>query len=156
MKNTFPIMHVLMSSKDYNLYANLFRKIKLILIDLKVKIDFKNISFMSDFEKGLRKALNDVFSDTPIYGCYFHFVKNIWDKSKKFGLFKKASKKNTYIIIFAIMKMYPYIMEGEKDEFLDNMEHFIKNINNKDYFCFLNILKKFGPKQILLNLINCI
>ena len=37
MKNTFPIMHVLMSSKDYYLYVNLFRKIKLMLIDLKEK-----------------------------------------------------------------------------------------------------------------------
>ena len=100
MKNTFPIMHVLMSSKDRYLYVNLFRKIKLMLIDLKVKIDFKNISFMSDFEKDLRKALNDVFSDTPIYGCYFYFVKNLWDKAKKFGLFKNALKKYIYNYIY--------------------------------------------------------
>ena len=57
MKNTFPIMYVLMSSKDYYLYLNLFRKIKQLLEDLKMKIDFKNISFMTDFENGLRKAL---------------------------------------------------------------------------------------------------
>ena len=45
-------------------------------------------------------------------------------------------------------------MEEEKDEFLDNMENYIKNINNKGYLSFFNILKKFRPKQILLNLIN--
>ena len=31
MKNTFPIMYVLMSSKDYYLYLNLFRKNKTII-----------------------------------------------------------------------------------------------------------------------------
>ena len=31
------------------------------------------------------------------------------------------------------MKIYPYISEEEKDEFLDNMENYIKNINNKCY-----------------------
>ena len=57
MKNTFPIMYVLMSSKDYHVYLNLFRKIKQLLEDMKMKIDFKNISFMTDFENRLRKAL---------------------------------------------------------------------------------------------------
>ena len=41
------------------------------LTDLIVKIDFKNISLMSDFEKGLRKALNDVFSDTLLTDVIF-------------------------------------------------------------------------------------
>ena len=40
------------------------------------------------------------------------------------------------------MKMYPYIMEGEKGEFLDNMEHYIKNINNKGYLSFFKYFKK--------------
>ena len=44
------------------------------------------------------------------------------------------------------MKIYPYISEEEKDEFLDNMENYIKNINNKCYRVFMNILKKFGAK----------
>ena len=46
------------------------------------------------------------------------------------------------------MKIYTYISEEEKDEFLDNMENYIKNINNKCYRVFMNILKKFGAKQI--------
>ena len=40
------------------------------------------------------------------------------------------------------MKIYPYIMEEEKDEFLNNMEHYIKNINNKGYLSFFKYFKK--------------
>ena len=45
------------------------------------------------------------------------------------------------------MKIYTYISEEEKDEFLDNMENYIKNINNKCYRVFMNILKKFGENK---------
>ena len=52
------------------------------------------------------------------------------------------------------MKMYPYIREEEKDEFLDNMEHYIKNINNKGYLNFFKYFKKSLAQTNLLNLIN--
>ena len=44
---------------------------------------------MTDFEYGLRKALKEVFKGSEIYGCFFHYVKNIWEKAKKNGLLKK-------------------------------------------------------------------
>ena len=138
-----------MSSKDYYLYLNLLRKIKQILEDLKVKIDFKKISFMTDFENGLRKALKNVFNDAPIYGCYFHFIKNLWYKAKKYGLFKKALKKCKYIIIFS-MKLYPYFSEEEMDLFLGDMENYIKNINNKCYLSFFEYFKKVWGKTNFL------
>ena len=59
---------------------------------MNIKVDLKEVSFMSDFEYGIRKALNEVFKD---YGCYFHFVKNLWAKAKKIGLFKKELKQST-------------------------------------------------------------
>ena len=78
-----------MSSKSYYLYYNLFLKIKQLSKDLNIKIKYENIHFMTDFEYGLRKALRDVFKDSEIYGCFFHYVKNIWEKAKKNGLLKK-------------------------------------------------------------------
>ena len=72
-----------MSSKEYYLYLNIFIKIKQLLSGFKVNIDYKNISFMTDFESGLRKSIKEVFIGTPVYGYYFHFVKNLWIKQKK-------------------------------------------------------------------------
>ena len=44
-------MHVLMSHKSYYLYKNLFIKIKQLLIDFKIEVDFKKISILTDFER---------------------------------------------------------------------------------------------------------
>ena len=54
-------MHVLMSHKSYCSYKNLFIKIKQLLIDFKIEVDFKKISIMKDFERRIRKALKEVF-----------------------------------------------------------------------------------------------
>ena len=52
------------------------------------------------------------------------------------------------------MKMYPYIMEEEKDEFLDNKEHYIKNINNKEYMNFFKNFKKVWAKTNFIKFYN--
>ena len=75
-------MHVLMTDKSYYLYKNLFIKIKQLLTDFKINLDFKKISIMSDFQSGIRKALNEVFNGTSRYGCYFHFIK-IFERMQK-------------------------------------------------------------------------
>ena len=41
------------------------------------------------------------------------------------------------------MKIYPYISENEKNEYLNNMENYTINIGkeSKNYLIYLNILK---------------
>ena len=79
-----------MTSKNYYLYYNVILKIKQLIKDLKININFNEISFMADFELDLRKALKIIFYESKIYGCFFHFKKNIYsEKAKKIGLFKK-------------------------------------------------------------------
>ena len=91
-------------------------------IDFKIEIDFKKISIMTDFERGIRKALKEVFDGKPLYDCYFHFIKNLWEKEKQFGLFKRDLRKTTSIIIFS-MKMYPYLIR----ELITSVNGFVKN-----------------------------
>ena len=100
----------------------MFIKIRQLLIDFKFEVDFKKISIMKDFERRIRKALKEVFDWTPLYDCYFHFIKNLWEKAKQFGLFKRDLRKTTSIIIFS-MKMYPYLIR----ELITSVNGFIKN-----------------------------
>ena len=78
-----------MTSKSTFLYSNLFLKIEQLLNYFKIKFYYNIVSFMTDFEKGLRKSLKKVFVGAKIYGCYFHFIKNLWEKAKRCGLFSK-------------------------------------------------------------------
>ena len=82
---------------------------------------------------GIRKALNEVFWRTPLYGCYFHFIKNFLENAKKLGIFKKDLRNTTSILIFS-MKIYPNLSNDEKKAFLENMEKYTKNLNNNKYY----------------------
>lgn len=70
-------------------YINIFENLKIICIENNININFENITFMSDFEYGLRKALKISFPNSSILGCYYHYVKNIFKKFKELGLCKK-------------------------------------------------------------------
>jgi transposase-like protein len=39
--------------------------------------------FMMDFEKASRKAFKKVFPEAHLLGCYFHYIKALWNKEKK-------------------------------------------------------------------------
>ena len=55
---------------------------------------------LTDFEKPLQNAIKKNFPGAVIDGCFFHFVKLLWAKSKKLGLCKCDQLKKTKLIIF--------------------------------------------------------
>ena len=79
-----------MSHKSYILYFVIFNYIKTLLASYNIQVDFDDISFMLDFEKSSRKTLLDVFPKSRLMGCYFHYVKALWNKARKLGLTKKS------------------------------------------------------------------
>jgi len=91
-----------MSHKSYSLYLNLFKYIVNLIEELNIKVNFEKISFMLDFEKSARKELNTVFPQSNIYGCFFHYIKALWKKAKKYGLCKKNLIKDTILLIFSL------------------------------------------------------
>ena len=44
---------------------------------------------MTDYEKGLRSAVKKSFPVSPILGCFYLYIKAIFNKCKKLGLIKK-------------------------------------------------------------------
>ena len=83
-----PLIFILMTSKSFFLYQNIFENIKTLLSNNNISIDFKKIFIMMDFEKGARKAIKNIFPKSKLLGCYFHYTKALWNKAKKQGLFK--------------------------------------------------------------------
>ena len=41
-----------------------------------------------DFENAAIKAINDVYPQTLVKGCHFHFVQNVWKKVENIWLSK--------------------------------------------------------------------
>lgn len=64
---------------------------------------------MSDFESGLRKAIKEVYPQTVINGCWFHYRKCIRKKIKRLGISKlwtKKSEENNPEIALHAKKIY--------------------------------------------------
>lgn len=69
-----------MSRKTADAYIALFNYIQKNIIDLEPT------EIISDFEGGLRKAVNTVFPRTRLRGCWFHFKMAITKKCKALQL----------------------------------------------------------------------
>ncbi len=63
-----PVLHVLMTSKEQNLYGLCMERFKLL-----VGADFKPSSTMTDYEKGLLNTMQRAFPESRVSGCRFHF-----------------------------------------------------------------------------------
>ena len=62
--------------------------------------------FMCEFETGLRKTIREEFPDKANTGCYFHYVKALWEMAKEFSLYIKKNIKK--IKIFFVLKCFPF------------------------------------------------
>ena len=78
-----------MSSKNYIAYKHVFEKITYLLSDNNIENNFKNQSFTTEYEKVLRKTLEETIKPKILKGCYFHFAKSLWKKWRDYGLSKK-------------------------------------------------------------------
>lgn len=66
---------------------------------------------MTDFEHGLRTTLKNMYPKCILEGCFFHFSKALWTKSKKFGLINKKYIGITRIINLSF-KILPFLKEN--------------------------------------------
>lgn len=84
-----PVAFILISSKSYSSYIKIFKDIKFLLVSNNIRVKFKNIIFLCDFEKSLIKSIREESHESKLNGCYFHYVKSIWKKIRNLGLAKK-------------------------------------------------------------------
>ena len=54
-------------------------------------------------------------------GCYFHYVKSFWNKSKKLGLTKKKLLKDTIVLTFSF-KLEQFMKDNDKTNFLNEIK----------------------------------
>ena len=97
-KIIFPIFHILMSNKSAYSYYTIFNHINNLIDKLKIQFSFNNCHIMIDFEHGLRDTLKKLYPKCILEGCFFHFSKALWTKSKKLGLINKKNIDITSII----------------------------------------------------------
>ena len=103
-----PLFKIPTTGKTQYLYENILTNIKKILLDNNIKIENITKQFLMDFEPSLQNAVRKIFVNVKINGCFFHYVKILWDHSKRYGLCVKKEIKNVKILIF-LLKLFPYM-----------------------------------------------
>ena len=130
--STFPITSVFMCEKNYDSYYNLLNYMKL-------KLELKPHSCIFDYEISARKAFQDVYNESKVFGCYFHYTSAIMKKVKELGLFTEYKKNNdVYLIVKCIISLSFVKLE-------DVLKYFeiIKKKSNKFEDDLKNKLSKF-------------
>lgn len=104
--NTRPLIYVLMPNKMQTTYATVFHLIKSQLPELEFKI------MHCDFEIALWNGLLEVYPNTSIKGCFYHWNRNMWRMGKKLGHKNKDEKQ--IIGMCSILPLLPkeWILDG--------------------------------------------
>lgn len=151
-----PVAHIPMTHKTQFLYEHVFNTLLNIASDNGLELSFDSKTIMTDFEKPIRNAIKNILKGVKLKGCFFHFVKALWSKSKKLGLCRKNKIKNTKIIIFSL-KMSTLLKREEQIKLFDDIDTFISNFeDNKSYILFMNYFNKNwkNNKFIIFDLIK--
>ena len=83
-RNFYQILNIIGYIPKKDLFIPIFSS--LLVASLNLKIDFAKIKFMADYEINLRNAIIKIFPNSEIMGCYFHYIKNLYNKLKESGL----------------------------------------------------------------------
>lgn len=129
LNTIIPIFMIPTTGKSVYLYNTIFEDVKKIIINNNINIEDISNKIIIDFEKSLQKSIKTNFPNSVIDGCYFHFVKLLWDKAKKLGLCKKEELKNTKILLF-VLKIIPFLKVDDKVEVFEKIEELFSNKDN--------------------------
>lgn len=111
--NVIPVIYVLMSNKTAESY-------EIMLNIIKSQIPgFNPAHFMTDYEAASMKAIQNVFPQANIKGCFYHFARALWRKAKEYKITKQQSSKR----IVALSTALPFLPSNsvkEGWEYIDN------------------------------------
>ena len=154
--NNIPVAHIPITHKSQFLYEYVFNTLLNIASDNGLELSSDSKTIMTDFEKLIRHAIKNILKIVKLKGCFFHFIKALWSKSKKLGLCHKNKIKYTKIIIFSL-KMSILLKREDQIQLFDDIDAFIGNLeDNKSYILYMKYFNKIwkNNKFIIFDLIN--
>lgn len=98
--NVIPLLFALMPNKQQKTYQTLFNLIKLTLPNWSPK------TFHCDFELAAINALTEVFPDIQLRGCFYHWSRAVWKKSKALGNTNRKGQKRI-VGLTAVLPLLP-------------------------------------------------
>ena len=98
-----PVVHVLMTAKNEQLYKKVTDKIK------EIAPNFAPETLMGDYEVGSRNAMQATFPTARVGGCMFHFDQALWRKCQKLGLTDLFRTNAAFKVLIKRLMALPYL-----------------------------------------------
>ena len=116
LNTTIPLVYIILSHKTESIYTTAFSGLNDILSNNNITVYIKRIQ--TDFEHHLSGSFKRIFGNKiQVLGCFFHYIKCIWDNIKNKGIKKKIYKHHNKIII-GVLKYIIFIEDQiERQEY---------------------------------------
>lgn len=102
----FPACYVLMTRKTCNSYCEVFDFIENKLFHLHPS------AFMTDFEWGLRNAIEKKYPQAQLRGCWYHFCSALRKNALKHGLFSILKKNPNAKYVLKCLMCLPLLPDN--------------------------------------------
>ncbi|CAF1133985.1 unnamed protein product [Brachionus calyciflorus] len=96
-------------------------------------------SVSSDFERAFLNSVEQVFPNSNLYGCFFHYKQAIWRKIQELGLSVPYSKCQQHRKILKLAQVLAYVPPADVKYLFNKMKSELDS--NLEYF--ENVLKLF-------------
>ena len=117
---TLPCVYVLMKGKSQDLYTIVFRELRRVL-------DFCPDTVMADFEKSLHNALQEVFENVQITGCFFHLCQSIRKHVQDLGLTVSVREHLDQQTTVSMLRALPFIPEEDIIRGFEDLVGFVED-----------------------------
>lgn len=128
------MFYVLMTRKTTECYSSVFK-----YIEEKFQLEPREI--ITDFEQAMRKALNEQYPDTVLWGSWYHYCAALRKKHLKLGMNKLLKESDTAKKIKKMLMSLPLLPPENFKEGYEHIKHSAKNWNLAE--AFDNVFKYF-------------
>ena len=135
IKKRAPGCYILLNNKSEKGYICALQSFKNI-ITLEGSTELSFISYTTDYEMALYKALENIFPGRRRIGCFFHYSLNKRKNAKDYGLLNEINKKAAENFINDLLLIPFKIQEDEQiiDKIFSNAPSSVEYQNFKKYF----------------------
>ena len=105
--NVFPSIFALLPNKTETTYVNFYNALKTLNESLNPN------SIMVDFEKAAINAIQSVFTNTSVRGCFFHLSQSIWRRLQNVGFQKRYMEDSEFALQIRMMAALSFVPEED-------------------------------------------
>lgn len=133
-----------MTKKTTSCYTAVFKFIEKVIFPLDAA------EFMTDFERGLRKALANVYPNVRIRGCWFHFCSALRKKSRALGMNTLFTQRPNAKMIIKMLMSLPLLPPENFQEGYNQIKNLSHELELSDKFDqFFHYFESYWIAQVL-------